>query len=316
MAAALLAALLPLLAGLANAFVYNDAPRAVLLDSLGRAVEPGPIGKLPSLHIELYEFFEEQSALLLAIAAANAIGLVCAGLALAYLGAATRARRPEFQRWAVYLPVLGAVLFALAGLIVTAGTARVVEEALSGPRTVESIAGLDTSLVNAGELMERAGRFLLGIGFVLVCLNAMRTGLLFRFLGILGVIAGGLLAVPVFGGPLPIVQSFWFVALAIVVSGRWPDATPPAWTSGKAEPWLTQQELKEAREIEAQEDVSRPRKRNRGPGRQPSADASRSATRSEPSKGSGGQGARSGGTEATAGAARPAPSKRKRKRRR
>lgn len=260
---ALIAALLPLLAGLGNAFVYNGAPQANVLSGLGRALEPGPVADLPSLHSPLYEFYSERFGLLLSIAVGNAVGLLAAGLALGFLGAATRARRPEFQRWAAYLPVGGAAVFALAEVLLAVGTNAAVQSALTAPRTVATVAGVDQSLVSTGELLERAGRFVFGVGFVLVSLNAMRCGLLFRFLGVLGIIAGALLVVPSFGGPLPIVQSAWFVGLAIVASARWPGATPSAWTSGKAEPWLSQQELKEARDAAASTPAARPAKRGR-----------------------------------------------------
>jgi hypothetical protein len=73
---------------------------------------------------------------------------------------------------------------------------------------------------------------------VFVALNAMRAGLLTKFMGILGCIIGVLVIVPL--GPLPIVQTFWLVAIAALLFGFWPSGMPPAWASGKAEPWPSQ----------------------------------------------------------------------------
>ena len=63
----------------------------------------------------------------------------------------------------------------------------------------------------------------------------MRVGLLTRFLGYLGIIAGVLTIIPLV--PIPIVEAYWLLALAYLLSGRWPSGVPPAWSSGRAEPW-------------------------------------------------------------------------------
>jgi len=83
----------------------------------------------------------------------------------------------------------------------------------------------------------------------------MRVGLLTRFLGIIGAIAG---AMPLIGGffapqlaAFPILQVFWLGAVGALILGRWPGGNvPPAWTSGRPEPWPTQQEIREQRERE------------------------------------------------------------------
>jgi hypothetical protein len=73
---------------------------------------------------------------------------------------------------------------------------------------------------------------------VLVSLAAMRVGLLPRFLGYLGIVAGVLTILPFL--PIPIVEAYWLLALAYLLSGRWPSGVPPAWTSGVAVPWPRQ----------------------------------------------------------------------------
>ncbi len=85
-----------------------------------------------------------------------------------------------------------------------------------------------------------------GISFVLLALNGMRVGLLTRFMGVLGIIVGVLFVIPL-GASLPIVQAFWLIALGALFLGKWPAGLPPAWVTGEAQPWPTQQELREAR---------------------------------------------------------------------
>jgi hypothetical protein len=74
--------------------------------------------------------------------------------------------------------------------------------------------------------------------------NARRAGLLSQFLGILGVIVGVLLVIPIIGPP--IVQFFWFVALGLLFIDRWPGQRErgAAWETGEPDPWPTTAELR------------------------------------------------------------------------
>ena len=82
---------------------------------------------------------------------------------------------------------------------------------------------------------------------MLVALNAMRAGLLTRFFGVLGILAGVL---TVFQADQPgIVRAFWLIGVGLLIGGR--ISVPPAWHTGRAEPWPTQQQLRERREAEA-----------------------------------------------------------------
>ena len=300
---AVAAALLPLIAGVANAVVYNQAPRASLLTSLERAFAPGPIADLPTLHVPLYEFYRDNFALLLGIAALNALGLLAAGLVLTFLGRATRARRPSFRSWLANLPLVSGAVFALAGLALVIATNVAVSSLLDGPRTVSAVSDWQGGIITAGRTVESLARLLLGVGFVLVSLNAMRIGLLTRFMGALGVISGALLVLPI-GGPLPIVQAFWLVGVAISIGERFPGAVAPAWRTGRAEPWPSQQELREARDAAAESDAADAgARRGDADGRRASAD------------GEGHEGAaRDAGSDEPV-AARPARSRRRRGRR-
>jgi hypothetical protein len=75
----------------------------------------------------------------------------------------------------------------------------------------------------------------------------MRVGLLTRFMGVLGIICGALIVLPILS-PLPIVQTFWLGAMALLLLGRWPNGVPAAWSTGEALPWPSQQEARAARE--------------------------------------------------------------------
>jgi hypothetical protein len=223
--------------------LLRDAPQAGYLESLARLGD-GPIGELPSIQVEAMQYTVD-----------NAVGFILSGLlrglapvALAYtvtfLAVATRARRPEFPRLAVYMTIVGAVLYLLG----TAGSeierAIAFNSFLDGPRTVDDARDVISSTTVTVALLAYVGQFVTAAGLLLVSLNAMRAGLLTRFLGILGVVAGVLTVFPQLM-PVPLVQAFWLVALGLLLLGR--GTLPPAWRTGKAEPWPSARESAERR---------------------------------------------------------------------
>jgi hypothetical protein len=96
-----------------------------------------------------------------------------------------------------------------------------------------------------------AAQFAFAIGVILVSLNAMRVGLLSRFLGYLGVFSAVLFVIAIL--PLPIVQVYWLAMLGLLLWGFSRAREPPAWASGRAEPWPTAAEMREQRVRAAEE---------------------------------------------------------------
>jgi hypothetical protein len=86
------------------------------------------------------------------------------------------------------------------------------------------------------------------------------------------------------------VQAFWLLALGMIFLDRVPGGSPPAWKTGKAEPWPSQQELAEARKAQ--------QAAKRGETEEPDSDAD-AAVATEP--------------EAAHGATRPSSRKRRRR---
>jgi hypothetical protein len=75
----------------------------------------------------------------------------------------------------------------------------------------------------------------------------MRVGLLTRFMGVLGVIVGVAVAPILPIDQQGIIRVFWLAALGMLFLGRLPSGTPKAWATGQAEPWPSQQQLREQR---------------------------------------------------------------------
>jgi uncharacterized membrane protein (Fun14 family) len=178
----------------------------------------------------------------------NAIGLIAVGGTLAFLFDSSRARRPELRPAIKYVMLVGAVLAALTGVVYAVVIAIKSDQFVThGNQTYEQAHALTSSaIVLVLPFLGQAAAFLLALGFVLIALNAMRVGLLTRFMGYLGIFTGVLVIFPI-GSPVPVVQGFWLLALAYLFSGRWPSGLPPAWRSGRAEPWPSSAQLREQR---------------------------------------------------------------------
>jgi hypothetical protein len=176
------------------------------------------------------------------------IGAVAMILALRYLYDATKFRRPELPPVARYCAIGGPVIFLagqVASSILIAGKASDFSHLAHAAQTNHAAKHIvDTGALKIAAGGALAGQLALGFAFVLISLNAMRVGLLSRFMGVLGIIVGILFVVPI-GSPVPVVQAFWLVALAVLFAGRWPSGAPPAWSSGRAEPWPSPQQMRE-----------------------------------------------------------------------
>jgi hypothetical protein len=235
--AAILGAVLTFGADLGSNQIVADAPRSGLLEALQDAERPGPVGDTRSVRDAFYVFYNDHAGQVIAASVVRAIGLIAIGWVLSFLAAAVRARRRELPRAATWLPLLGAVLQAVASLMGTFASASGVSTYLDGPRTVDAASDVTgSSVLVASSFIGLVGQFALAAAFVLICLNALRAGLLTRFMGVVGIFVGVFIIIPLV--PLSTLQAFWLVAIAFMLFGVWPGAgVPPAWRTGRAEPW-------------------------------------------------------------------------------
>lgn len=102
----------------------------------------------------------------------------------------------------------------------------------------------DAGLVTFGRFTGLAGGLALLVALFYTGLWAMRTGLLSRFWGSLGMAVG----VAALIGITPLAL-FWFFYLGLLLVGTVPGGRPPAWAAGEAIPWPTPAE-KAAAELE------------------------------------------------------------------
>jgi hypothetical protein len=211
----------------------------------------GPHTKVDELTLDLL-VASKRFPLDLIASVVNGIASLAIAWTLLFLYRAARARNPEKVRpYIRIITIFGGSLAALAGVIYAIVVATKVHEfATTGSQTYSEANHLTSGAGLLGlQLIGQAAALLVAVAFVLVSLQAMNQGLLSRFMGYLGMFAGALVLFQI--TQVPVVQCFWLLAVAYLVSGRWPTGVPPAWSSGRPEPWPSSAETRARRGAQA-----------------------------------------------------------------
>lgn len=203
----------------------------------------------PDNEREFLVAIDDNAGEFLASSALQALSFLALAGVFLYLGRAVLARKPELPKVLLWLGVIGPLLLGLAGVLADVDRLDIADEFLAAGAETEKRAEdlledrsvLSTSLGSAGTLA-------LAVAFVLFGINAMRVGLLTRFMGIIAAIVGVLYVIPLLAGPL-VVQLIWLLALCVLFLGHWPGGRGPAWETGEAVEWpsgLARQQAGEA----------------------------------------------------------------------
>ncbi len=209
----------------------------------------GPQPKVNEVTVQLL-VTNKRGALEVIGALINGLGLLGLAATLAFLFSAARARRPDLSKGLLITGIVGGVLAAVGGIAYgVVITIKSHEFATHGAQTYPQANALLSSpglaiLQYAGLI----GSLLLAIAFVLTSLNAMRVGLLTKFIGYLGIAAAAASLLLIGSAPALLIEVFWLLAVAYLLAGRWPNGDPPAWRTGQAEPWPSGAELREQRQ--------------------------------------------------------------------
>jgi hypothetical protein len=207
----------------------------------------GPHTKVDELTLDLL-VANQRFPLDLIASVVNALASLGIAATLLFLFRAARSRNPErvkpYIRW---IAIVGGGLAALAGVVYAIVVAiKVHEFATTGSQTYAEANHLTSGTGLLGlQLVGQAAALLVAVAFVLVSLQAMNQGLLSRFMGYLGMFAGALVLFQI--TQVPVVQTYWLLAIAYLISGRWPTGVPAAWRSGRSEPWPSSAEMRARR---------------------------------------------------------------------
>jgi len=182
---------------------------------------------------------DSKSSTLLIASILVGVGAALMSYTLYYLFVATRARRPQVPALTGGAAIFGGLATGVAGIalqvLLGAGAHNFVADGGLSYDQARRVTGSTELLVIQG--LGFAARLALAFAIVMIALNAMRCGLLTRFMGYVGIFVGVFLILPILGGTNIVIQSFWLVALAFLLAGRWPNGVPPAWEDGEAHPW-------------------------------------------------------------------------------
>lgn len=209
----------------------------------------GPQAKVQELTVQLL-VTSKRGALEVIGAVVSGLGLLGLAATLAFLYTAVRARKPEVSPATRIAAAAGAVLAAVGGIgygVIIASKAH--DFANSGLQTYpEANALLKSGPVAVLQYAGLLGSLLLAVGFVLIALNAMRVGLLPKFVGYIG-IAAAAASLLLIGSPIGLfIEVLWLLSVAYLLTGRWPNGDPPAWRSGEAVPWPSSAEIRQQRQ--------------------------------------------------------------------
>jgi hypothetical protein len=244
--AAIAAGLLTLGSGAYQAVVFADQPTVPVLEALGERFSANPPAQGAKVREAL--FYNDHAVSIIFASVLVALAVAAIGFTLVQIYRSTKARRPQLARALVVAAIAGATCVAVGELAHAFGLVLDSHKlaGMADPTPAAARDVLRAPFAVAGIIVRELGVFALGISFVILALNAMRVGLLTRFMGVLGIIVGALIIVRL-GSTLPIVQTFWLCGIGAMFLGWWPPGLPPAWVTGEAQPWPTQQEIREQR---------------------------------------------------------------------
>lgn len=217
----------------------NGAPQVGLLQGLAPALS-GVANPAVSPRTQEVKFISRHAFPLIAGSALASLALVVLTLGLLLLVDATRFRRPNI--WSATRPL---VLYGgLAVAVVSVG-----HEVVSAIETHKFAVGhnftnhaVDQALTNGTansvvDYVDLLAGLALAAGIIATMINVLRVGLFPRWMGILGMLTGLLIFLPIGGAELQVVPAFWMVMIGVLFIGKWPNGEPPAWAAGEARPW-------------------------------------------------------------------------------
>jgi hypothetical protein len=180
-------------------------------------------------------YFDRHGGEYLGASILQGLGMLLLVVVAVHLYRAAKDRNPDQAPLVLVTGIYGPIAFAISTLV-RAITLSVVADDFAG-RSVQTEQAADdllnTPVLVVATVFGLTGVLALGFWLVKGSLDAMRLGLLTRFMGILGIALGPALVLGFGLYVLPL----WLIALGVLFAGYWPRGVPPAWKTGRAEPW-------------------------------------------------------------------------------
>jgi hypothetical protein len=227
----------------------NGAPTVGLLQGLTPALS-GVANPAVSPRAPEVKFISHHAFPLIAGSVLAAISIGALTLILLLLLDATSFRRPQIWRATRPLVLGGGIAVALVSIGHQVASAVETHSFVVGHNF--SNHAVEKALTNGtpnqiADYVDLFAGLALAAGMVATMINALRVGLLPRWMAFLGMFTALLIFLPIAGAELQVVPAFWMVMMGILFLGRWPKEEPPAWAAGEARPWPSQAKLRAER---------------------------------------------------------------------
>jgi hypothetical protein len=182
----------------------------------------------------LLRFFDRHQAELIGSSTLRGLALLLLLPVAVHLYRATKARRAEEPQVVLVMGAYGPLAAGIGTIAV--GIVLATQASSFADKQFQTIDAADDAFrtVQLIGLLSFSGSLALAFWFVKGSLDAMRIGLLGRFMGVMGVLIGPGLVV--LSGVFQFVMPVWLVALAATYTGLSPRGRPPAWDAGEAVP--------------------------------------------------------------------------------
>jgi len=214
--------ILYLLSGITTTATLNGAPTVGLLQGLAPALA-GEANPAKSPRAQEVEFISHHSYPLIAGSVMASLAIAALTLVLLVLVDAARFRRPTM--WAAARPMILAGGIALVIVSIGHQVVAAIETHNFATGNDFSNHAVDNALTKSTPNVVTAYLSLLAglavaVGMIVIVVNAMRAGLVTRWMGVLGIFTGILLFLPIGGATLQVVPAFWLVAMGILYIGN------------------------------------------------------------------------------------------------
>jgi hypothetical protein len=237
-----------LLSGIITNSVASNAPTVGVLQGLTPALS-GVSSPTVSPRAPEVKYLSHHASSLIIASVIAAIAIAVLTLVLLVLTNATRFRRPAMWPIARPLILIGGIALAVISIAHQAVLAAETHSFAIGhdftSQAVDNALAKSTPNVITQYLDLLAG-LAVAVGMIVIMVNAMRVGLITRWLGVIGILSAILIFLPIGGATLEVIPSFWLVAMGILYVGKWPNGQPPAWEAGEARPWPSRAQMREA----------------------------------------------------------------------
>jgi hypothetical protein len=231
--------ILYLLSGIITNSVAGSAPTVGVLQGLAPALSGVAKPAVSPRGAEVKYLSHHASSLIIASVLAM-IALVTLALVLVLLADAARFRRPT--SWAAARPLIliggvGLAVISLAHQVLLAIETHSFATGHDFTNHAVDHALAKSSPLVVSQYLDLLAGLSVAVAMGVIMVNAMRVGLVTRWLGVVGILSAILIFLPLGGATLEVIPSFWLVAMGILYVGKWPNGQPPAWESGEARPW-------------------------------------------------------------------------------